>query len=699
MLVGVQYDDLIVSGGTLSKESGRDRAAVIFGVVVLLAILVIQLALSVRQESITWDEDDHIYAGYMSWKTGDFGLNPEHPPLAKLLAALPLLGMDVPVPALQGREFKHEAFLNGREFVFGNDADKLLFRARMAASLLTVLLAVLVFCAAREMFGLGAAFFALTLLVFDPNLLAHGALVTTDAGLSCFLFAAVYAFYRYVKRPTMGRLVLVGIATGLAFATKHTGFLAAPSIALLAVLEWLRTRNSSDEASPFTFGRVVTSLAVTAVISVGLLWAFNGFRYASRPAGLELNPPAAEYIKGLSRPAELKLLQTISHYKLLPESYIYGLADVRMISDFYASYLLGKPYPHGVWFYFPVAMAIKSTVPFLVLLLMSVWAIVRRKLPAREVWFLVVPPVIYLAVAMSAHMNIGMRHVLPMYAFLTVLQAGAVMALGRESRNWLAVALVLLAMQIITSVRAYPDYIPYANELWGGSKETWHLLSDSNSDWGQQLKATSKYLQERGVKDCWFVYFGEGVIPYQYYGIPCKPLPTQDALWIGEKFYDVPAEIDGPVLISGADLSGFEYGPAELNPYAQFQQLKPTAVIQNGVYVVDGHFSIPMAAAVGHMQKAEESLAAKQLDNALAEAQKAVELAPTSVKANVMLGDVLRAMGQEPEARQAYERALELAQTVAPEFQIGWVASVREKLGPKEVRPTAGGDSTSPSGR
>jgi 4-amino-4-deoxy-L-arabinose transferase-like glycosyltransferase len=658
--------------------SGLDRAGVVF----LLAILVTQLALSIRQESITWDEDDHIYSGYMSLKTGDFGLNPEHPPLVKMLAALPLLGMDLKVPPLQGREFKHEAFLNGKEFVFGNDADKLLFRARMAASLLTVLLAVLVFCAAREMFGLAAGFFALGLFVFDPNFLAHGAFVTTDVGVSCFLFSAIYAFYRYVKQPSAGRLALVGVATGLAFATKHTGFLAAPTLVALALVEWLRTRKGSS-AERLSFGRAFAALAVTAVISLTILWGFYGFRYKARPAGLELNPPAAEYIAGLSRPSELKLLQTISRDRLLPESYIYGLADIRRISDFYASYLLGRPYPHGVWFYFPVAMAIKSTIPFLALLAISVWAIVRRKLPRREVWFLTIPPAIYLFVAMGAHMNIGMRHVLPMYSFLTVLEAGAAVTLAKESRKWLYVVIALLAFQVFTSVRAFPDYIPYANELWGGPKETWHLLSDSNADWAQQLKATSKYLQQRGVKDCWFVYFGEGVIPYQYYGIPCKALPTQDALWVNEKFYDVPPEIDGPVLISGGDLSGFEYGPAELNPYAQFQQLKPSAVIQNGVYVFEGHFSIPAAAAIGHLQKAEDDLAAKRLEDALAEAQTALSLSPTSVRANVLLGDVLRAMGRDDEARQSYQRALELAQTIAPEFQVGWVGTIQEKLARK----------------
>jgi tetratricopeptide (TPR) repeat protein len=280
-------------------------------------------------------------------------------------------------------------------------------------------------------------------------------------------------------------------------------------------------------------------------------------------------------------------------------------------------------------------------------------------------------------------MNIGMRHVLPMYAFLTVLGAGAAVALAKNSRKWLCVVIALLAFQVFTSVRTYPNYIPYANELWGGPKETWHLLSDSNADWAQQLKATSRYLRERGVKDCWFVYFGEGVIPYQYYGIPCRALPTQDALWVDEKFYDVPAEIDGPVLISGGDLSGFEYGPAELNPYAQFQTLKPSAVIQNGVYVFDGRFAIPMAAAVGHVQKAQEYLQAKQFEQALQEAETAVALAPASVNANVVQGDVLAAMDRKEEARKSYETALKLAQTIAPEFQVGWVSGIQQKLSGK----------------
>jgi tetratricopeptide (TPR) repeat protein len=658
------------------------------GVVVLLAVLLAQLAMTVRTESITWDEDDHLYAGYRSLKTGDFGLNPEHPPMVKMLAALPILGMELRVPALQGREFKHEAFLGGKEFLFKNDADTMLFRARMAAASLTILLALLVFLAGREMFGVAAGFVSLVLLVFDPNQIAHGAFVTTDSGLTCFMFATVFAFYRYVKRPTIWRLLVVGLAAGLALAAKHTGILVFPMLLVLALCEWWMGRKvavqpGAEAAAPRRLGIVqyVLALVVISAVSLPVLWGFYGFRYAARPAGLQLNPTAAEYIGSLSRPREAKLLAAVAQFHLLPESYIYGLADVRMMDDFYNSFLLGKTYPHGVWFYFPFAIAIKSTLAFLILLGIAIWAMASRKFTRwREILFLTVPPLLYLAVAMSSHMNIGVRHVLPLYAFLEVLIGGAAVALVAASPKWKYVFAALLLFQVVTSLRAFPSYISYVNEAWGGQKNAWWLLSDSNADWAQQLKATKKYLDARGVKDCWFVYFGEGVIDASYYGIPCKMLPTADALWVDEKFYDTPETIDGVVLISAADLSGFEFGPGELNPYEQFKTVKPADVIQHQVYVFEGKFAIPLAASIGHRQKAEDLLAAGKPDEALAEAYKAVELAPHAVAANVTLGDVLVALGRKGEARTFYLAALQLAKTVQPEFQVGSIPGIEKKI-------------------
>jgi 4-amino-4-deoxy-L-arabinose transferase-like glycosyltransferase len=660
------------------------RAWVLAGVACLLSILILQLALSARANSITWDEDDHIYAGYMSWKHGDFGLNPEHPPLVKLLAALPLLDLSLQMPPLQNRFFKLEGFLGGKDFLFQNDADTILFRARMAASLLTLLLVVLVFLATWEMFGTGAAFIALALLVFDPNLVAHGAVVGTDVGLSCFMFAAIYAFYRYVRSPSAGRLVVVGVATGLALASKHSAILIFPMLLLLAICEVVGNGKAADgsAAAPRSKRalRLAAALVVASAISVGVLWASYGFRYRARGEGRQLNPPLSEFVQGLSRPHDIRLLSTVARWHLLPESYIYGLADVRIMSDFYACYIFGKVYPKGVWFYFPAAFAIKSSLTFLLLLGLAVWAIASGRLRAwREILFLTIPPAVHFLVAMGSGMNIGVRHILPMYVFLAVLIAGASWKFIQQDRRWAYAVAVLLIFQAVSATRTYPAYLAYANELWGGPSQTYKYLSDSNVDWAQQLKSTKRYLDQRGVKDCWFIYFAEGVVDTHYYGIPCKPLPTADSLWVNEPA-EAPPAIDGTVLISAGDLSGYEFGAGPLNPYEQFKHLRPTAVIDYGVFVFDGHFEIPLAAAISHNQKAGHLLQAKQLPEALSEAQQAVALAPDAVRTNAMLGDVLTAMERAEEARQCYQKALMLAKTVEPEFQVGWVAGLEKKL-------------------
>ncbi|MGA3350038.1 MAG: hypothetical protein ABSC33_13525, partial [Candidatus Sulfotelmatobacter sp.] len=247
------------------------------------------------------------------------------------------------------------------------------------------------------------------------------------------------------------------------------------------------------------------------------------------------------------------------------------------------------------------------------------------------------------------------------------------------NRRWAYPVLVLLIFQAISTVRTYPAYLAYANELWGGPSQTYKLLSDSNVDWGQQLKDVKHYLDEHGIQDCWFIYFGEGVIDASYYGIPCKPLPTADSLWVDEPA-NAPPAIDGTVLISAGDLSGFEFGPGELNPYEQFKTAHPTAVIDYGVFFYNGHFEIPLAASIGHSQKAQWLLDEHHIDAALVEAQKALSLAPNAVKPNSLMGDVLAADGHPDEARGYYQKALTLAKNVEPDFQVGSVSGLEKKL-------------------
>lgn len=643
----------------------------------LLTVLSLQLFFSVRRESQTWDEANHIFAGYRSWTHADFGLNPEHPPLVKLLATAPLLRSDLKSPVLEERFFKEDAFLRGKEFLYQNDPEMILARTRTAAAILTLLTALVVFFGTREMFGTGAAFIALTLLTFDPNFLAHGALITTDMGLACFMFLSVYLFYRFLKSPSALRLIMTGVAVGLVLAVKHTGLLVLPIVFLLAICEILFRRDGER-----IFRQALKragSLALITLIGGVVLWSFYGFRYAARPNGLQLNPPLVEYLKGLE-PHEAWPISTMARLRILPESYLYGLADVRITANYYTSYVLGKVYAHGVWFYFPVAFLIKTTVGVLALLLLSVAVITsRHRNRRREILFLIVPVLFYLIVAMTVGMNIGVRHILVVYVFLYVLIGGAMWAMIQKSRKWAYAVAILILVHAVSSVKAFPNYIPYGNELWGGPSQTYKYLTDSNADWGQQLKSVKQYLDKRGVKDCWFVYFAAGVAEPSYYGIPCKPLPTINTLWLNE-LIAVPRSIDGPVLISASSLSSVEFGPGLLDPYGQFKSLKPTAVIDRGVFVFDGKFELPLAAALSKAQKAQNLVQAKQLDQALQEAQAAVALAPNAIQAQLALGDILLAMGQPQQARASYEKALELAKTIEPEFQIRSIPDIEQRL-------------------
>jgi tetratricopeptide (TPR) repeat protein len=280
---------------------------------------------------------------------------------------------------------------------------------------------------------------------------------------------------------------------------------------------------------------------------------------------------------------------------------------------------------------------------------------------------------------MAGGMNIGIRHILPVYIFLSVAIAGAIWALIEQNRRWLYATVALLVFQAVSVLHAFPAYMAYANEAFGGPSNVHKYLSDSSADWGQQLKSVKRYLDKNGINNCWFAYFGEGVADYSYYGIPCKPLITADSLYFGPP-HDVPPAIDGPVLMSAGVLSGFEFGPGALNPYEQFQQLTPTAAIDYSVFVFDGHFEIPLASALSHTQKAGLLLAQRRYSEALAEAQQAEALAPDSALVNDTLGRALEASGHHDEARMHFQKALMLARIVEPGFQEARIHALEQRL-------------------
>lgn len=666
------------SCGERSGIVRMDRKWVWVAVLVLLAIQAGQIAYVVHRESLTFDEGDHMFAGYMMWKTGDYGLNPEHPPLVKLLATLPILGEKLWVPPLKGRQFKAEAYLDGRDWLMRNDGGSqwLIFRMRLAAGLLAIGLSLAVFAAAREWFGTGAALVALTLMTFDPNLLGHSALVTTDMGVTLFFLASIYAFYRYVKQPTRLRLVLAGVVAGLLLATKHSGILLAPMLVLLIGWEIATAAKGSRGRTAM---RLSGAFAAIVVIGVAVLWGFYGFRYAARPAGLGL-PTVGEYSHNLSH-FDQAGLSFFARLQLLPESYLIGLADVKQMAQFYPTFILGKQLAHGVWWYFPVVILIKTTLGMLALMVLAAFAMATKRLRgARELAFLLIPWAVYLGVAMASGMNIGSRHILPLYAMAAILAGAAVAALSASrSRGWMWACGILVALHIASGLSAFPNYIPYANEAWGGPKNVHNLLSDANADWAQQLIQVKAWQDRHPGEECWFAYFAWPEIDPAMYGIQCHHLPNIDSFWLGGA-EPMPATITGNVLISAGDLSGCEWPAERMNSFRAFQSLKPVETIDDGVMVYKGTFPMAQAAAQSRAFLAFQSLWKGDAAGALPLAREAAAIDPSDIMAQTARGDVASALGLKDEARTAWTAALNEAKKLEPDAQVSYVPDLEGKL-------------------
>lgn len=626
-----------------------------------------------KRDSVSWDESQHLYSGWLSWEHGDFGYNPEVPPLIKMWDAIPLLHRDIKQPAFTGGEFKREGFVLGQRFLAANGIDRTLIPARIMASLLSAFLAILLFFCAREMFGDKAALFALLLFCLDPNFLAHGAFVTTDIGAALMMLAAVYAFYRYVKRPMFTRMILVGVAVGLTMTAKFTGVFIVPILILIAAIDYWWGKNKAEGVHSPSPRQLIIGISVALVMGIGCVWTLYHFRYAARPGSLQLNPTSAQYLQELHSPLNRWLLKTVDKLHLLPEAYIYGLADTK-ISAAFQSYFFGRDYPVAPRLYFPAAFLIKSTLPFLILLGLTIAVVLRGGWQKRrEIVFLAVLPLFIFLLCSSSDLGIGYRHLFTMFPMLYILIAGcAAYVVSRYPKAIYAFG-ALLVWQFVTTAAARPGLLAYANEAWGGPSKTHLYLSDSNVDWGQQLRAVKEYLETHPSQPCYFAYFAQGPVDFRDYGINCRVLPTGSALWAGldtMRFGDNP-NVSGTVLISDGNLNGADI-PGKENPYTQFSSIQPSAVIDHGVYVYQGQFRLGPAAALEHIQAAREFARQHDTAGAIREARIAVDLDPSNPVALTVLGDALAATGDPVGAQSAYTAAIH-SSDLDPVFQKGLV--------------------------
>src|SRR5262245_46603287 len=471
----------------------------------------------------------------MALALNDHRMNPDHPPLLRRLAALPLLGLDVTYRTDDEAWRSRRPWEFGRRFLYRwNDADTLLYRSRLVIVGLGALTALAIFYWTRRHWGPTAAAAALTLAVLCPDLLAHGQVVTNDLAVSLLMFLAVVGFERLLERVTALRVLFAGLITGCAFATKYSavGLVLLAGVPALAVA--LSPQPMVLDLADRGAGRPVTSragrIAAPAVIAVvvGMLvvpviWAAYGFQSATSPEP-EVDAAFDRSVVRPESPVVASAVGLLQRSGLLPEAYVYGFLRFLAHTEARPAFLAGERSETGWWYYFPVGFALKTPLPLIVLLVVAVVVAVKQPSLLRAEAFLWLPPLLYLALSMTRGINIGHRHLLPVYPFVLVAAGracGYVISRGPVAAR--VVAGALLAWYAAGTLRVHPHYLAYFNELAGGPENGYKYLVDSSLDWGQDLKGLKLFLDRAAIPSIKLSYFGTA--DPQYYGIPGELLP------------------------------------------------------------------------------------------------------------------------------------------------------------------------------
>jgi len=477
----------------------------------LLAFMAGCMINAAKNESQTYDEGFHLVAGFSYWTKADFRLNAEHPPLGKLLSAAPLLATSARLPDMPGAWNNSDQVAFSDPFLYQNQlsARRLLLLGRMATIAITMALGLAIAIWTRRRFSTAAALIALFLLATDSNFLAHGHYITTDALAAATFFLAAITWVAYLESGRLIHLAAAAVALGLALAGKYSALYLIPVHLLLYALFRGQGRR-----------RVFTAMA-GALIVLALVYGPESAKLF-RKGALE---PMTQHTS-LNTAAGVKAHYVAQLLHLPAHRYLLGLWMLAShVDEGHRSYLLGQISRAGDWRYFPLAFAVKTPTAALLLLVMTLLALPWLLRPwSLSRAALVLYPLVYFAWCISSRLNIGHRHLLPVYPFLFVAAGIALTHCWRKKwpRLTLAVLVAAAGIQAAELARVHPHYLSFFNALSGGPMDGPRYLLDSNIDWGQDVRYLKAWMDRNGTEVVCLSYFGMANL--QYHGIREAPL-------------------------------------------------------------------------------------------------------------------------------------------------------------------------------
>lgn len=543
-----------------------DRFIKILAVVFLIVFLILTVSSAIF-ESTTVDEIVHITAGYSYLIKKDMRLNPEHPPLLKDISAIFLLPLHLTFPH-NSKAWSEE--INGQwelgfDFFYkiGNDPDKILFWARLVPILLAVLLGFFIFKLTKEFFNAKVALLALFLFLFSPTVLAHSRYVTTDIAATFGFFTAIFYFLRFLKNPNKKNLAIAGIFFGIAQLFKFSLILLIPFFLIIAIA-WIFSKNLKDSTLK-NLGSICLIFIIGYLFVVFPTYQFHILNYPAGPVSIEeknliLSAQSCDEIdksaitasqfrdtvcqlKTYEGPTFVKNAVIWSSDKPILRAfsqYAFGfLMASKRASEGGLNYFFGDISYDSHMTYFLAAFLIKEPLDIHILILIAIYSLLRSQLSIKKnftefVLFLFI--IFYLLISMAGNLNIGIRHILPVYPFIFVLISATIFRKLESMPNFefipsfsifkkifsfyfykfltYAVVFILLIWYAVSSVLVFPNFLTYFNEIVGGPANGYKYLSDSNSDWGQSLKSLARFVEKNDIDQIHLDYFGNGYPEY-----------------------------------------------------------------------------------------------------------------------------------------------------------------------------------------
>ncbi len=538
-------------------------------IALLLIYAYLQLS-SLAVTSITMDEPSHLAAGYAFLTRGDTRIQLNGPMLPNALGALPLLLQPdlklTPADDPMWAANDHNGISD--EFVWRNTTSPfhLIYLARFPFMAIGWLLGVLIYRWAKERAGAWAGVFTLTLFVFEPNLLAHSRLVMTDFAPTAAACFALYALDRSLRQPSSRKwFVIAGIGLGLALASKFSLIMLAVAAGPLAGLNVFTAESQSRRDLKTIASRLrVFAMKVFGLLAIAVLTVWGVYAFQIGP----VNPGEVP----VPAPGFWREWQSAQFYLTHP----------------WPNYLFGQTSTTGWWYYFPIALVVKTPLPILILFVFAFVRTFSKRTWRADAIFLVPMALIFGSLLFSTN-NLGYRYLLPLLPLMFVYISRSISLSLRPAVSLSPLHLVTLSLLlwlVIGTLAISPYYLTYFNELAGGPNGGRYILSDSNLDWGQDLVGLKHYLDRNNLASIKLSYFG--IAHPTAYGLSTEALPPvrtamndQGAWWL--KRYYPPDPAPGKYAISVANLMGGIW--IEPSAFAFFRDRQPDTTLGNSIYL------------------------------------------------------------------------------------------------------------------